>query len=368
VSTASETTGPKDVKIDESGYLDSIAKPLYRVYTYWNPVDDERDNNRLNVGREDNPFMNAINVIMGTTGIANIRGANQHMHPMAQLVAIGKGLVDSAVFNLAGATTGAFLGGLLGGLEKFKSIAGFVNAASNLFYSTAFMGLTAGFVLYYVLPFMPFLYFFFSVANWAKAIFEAMLGVPLWALAHMRIDGEGLPGDAAANGYFLILEIFVRPILTVIGLLAAVVIFATQARILNLVWDLVTANAAGFTEVDDILSNPVGSDVKYFRNKLDQFFFTLVYTIVVYMMGMASFKLIDKIPDNILRWTGAGVSAYGDIDQDNVESLSRYAAVGGMTLGNQAAGAIVSLGRGFGGVIGKELKGATSSPPSTPST
>jgi conjugal transfer/type IV secretion protein DotA/TraY len=366
IPAESENSSSKWVKVEgvPDDDITGIALPLYGVYRYWNPPNDGKNSNDLNNTTKDNPFINAIHMMLGTTGLVNIRKSNQHIHPLAQLVAVGKGLVNSAVLNMAGATTGSFLGGLLGGLKQFKAIAGAIDAASKMFYSVAFLGLTAGFVLFYVLPFMPFLYFFFSVANWVKAIFEAMLGAPLWALAHMRIDGEGLPGDAAANGYFLILEIFIRPILTVIAMLAAIVIFSTQVRILNLVWDMVTANAAGFTEVDDIISTPVGSDVMFFRRPLDQFFFTIVYTIVCYMLGMSSFKLIDKIPDNILRWAGAGVSAYGDIDQDNVESLSRYAAVGGMTIGNQAAGAVMQLGGGLGKSLGSEI--AKTVPSSTP--
>ncbi len=363
IPAESENAASKWVSIEGGKQaVTQIALPLYGVYRYWNPPNDGKDNDNINHSLQDNPFINAVNMLLGTTGLMNIRKDNKDINPLAQLVAVGKGLVDSAVFNMAGATTGSFLGGVLGGLKQFKTIAGAIDAASRMFYAVAFLGLTAGFVLFYVLPFMPFLYFFFSVANWIKAIFEAMLGVPLWALAHMRIDGEGLPGDAAANGYFLIMEIFLRPILTVIALLAAIIIFTTQIRILNLVWDLVVSNAAGFTGADDLMSGSTASDIEFFRRPLDEFFFTLVYTIVSYMLAMSSFKLIDKIPDNILRWAGAGVSAYGDIDQDNVESLSRYAAVGGMTIGNQAAGAVVQLGKGLGGSLGGEISKAVSSP------
>ena len=86
---------------------------------------------------------------------------------------------------------------------------------------------------------MPFLFFFFAVGTWVKTIFEAMVGVPLWALAHIKIDGEGLPGDAAGSGYFMILEILLRPIMVIFGLIAAMIIFVTQVRILHLIWDLV---------------------------------------------------------------------------------------------------------------------------------
>jgi len=84
------------------------------------------------------------------------------------------------------------------------------------------------------------------------------------------------------------------------------------------------------------------------------------------MLALASFKLIDKIPDNILRWAGAGVSSYGDIDQDQVESISRYATSGGMTIGNQASSAIVGTSKGVGGVLGNQIKKFTDGPPPAP--
>ncbi len=371
VRAEGEKSAPKEIKTDlKPENLSQIAIPLNGVFKYWNPKNDAKDGSDPDKSPPANVLMSALNLLLGTTGLANMRGANQYLHPMAQLVAVGKGLVNSAVFNMAGASVSAFLGGAVHAMSPTSAIAGLSEAASQVFYATAFLGLTAGFVLFYVLPFLPFLYFYFAVASWVKAIFEAMLGAPLWALAHLRIDGDGLPGDAAANGYFLLLEIFVRPILTVFGLLAAIIIFSVQVRILNLVWDLVITNAAGFTKVDDILGTPAAAGyIAQQRDKLDQFFFTLIYTIVCYMLGLASFKLIDKIPDNILRWAGAGVSSYGDIDQDQVESLSRYAATGGMTIGSQASQAITGASKGLGGVLGNEVKKFSTGPkPETPTT
>jgi conjugal transfer/type IV secretion protein DotA/TraY len=269
-------------------------------------------------------------------------------------VAVGKGLIDSAVTSMGVASASAFAGGMLGAL-KVPSAA-MADIASKLFLSITFIGISAGFVLYYVLPFLPFLYFYFAVASWIKAIYEAMVGVPLWALAHMRIDGDGLPGDAAQNGYFLILEIFIRPILTVVGLVAAIVIFATQVRILNLTWDLVVANASGFVDGTSIVGNVDPSGESFRRGIVDQFFFTIIYTVVCYMMATASFKLIDKIPDNILRWAGAGVSSYGDIDANQVESLNRYAVSGSMIFGDQGSSALAGTSAKAGQTLGKLIK------------
>ena len=357
VRAEGENSSAKPIKVAELPEdLDTIAKPLNAVFKYWNPSTEGKNGNQLDEIPPENILINAINLLLGTTGLMEMRRANKYLHPLAQLVAIGKGLVNSAVFNMAASSVSAFLGGALRAMDRTSGLAGVGEAASKVFYATAFLGLTAGFVLFYVLPFLPFLYFYFAVASWVKAIFEAMLGAPLWALAHLRIDGEGLPGDAASNGYFLILEIFVRPILTVFGLLAAIIIFAAQVRILNLVWDQVVVNAAGFTRTTDITDEAVDANyIDLQRGILDQFFFTLVYAIVCYMLALASFKLIDKIPDNILRWAGAGVSSYGDIDQDQVESLSRYAATGGMTIGSQATQAVTGAAQGLGGAVGKEF-------------
>ncbi len=350
---------PVPIKIEEP--FNEVAVPLADLYSYWNK--DAKNFNIANRDTKNNIFMDSLNRLMGTGGLAAMRTSNANLHPLAQLIMVGKGLVDSAVINLAGSTGSAFLGGMAGAMKGYEKYAAVLNAASEILLSTAFMGLTAGFVLYYVLPFLPFLYFFFAVASWIKTIFEAMVGVPLWALAHLRIDGDGLPGEAAQNGYFLILDIFIRPILTVVGLVAAIIIFSTQVRVLNLLWDLVVANTAGHSPTgNDILGMNNATDARFQRSIVDQFFFTVIYTIVCYMMALASFKLIDKIPDNILRWAGAGVQAFGDINQDNVDSLSRYAAMGGMTIGNQAAGAVKSAGAGAGGGMGKMLNDATSDP------
>ncbi|MCB1840212.1 MAG: DotA/TraY family protein [Alphaproteobacteria bacterium] len=353
---AGSGTDPARLKIDRGdAELDQVAVPLQNLWVYWvndkPSVDDEETQNETNL------MVRAINMLLGTTGLANIRGANAHLHPLAQLVAVGKGLVDNAVINLITATGSAFIGGFLGAFDdaNVKLAGGAAEVYSSLMEITAFVGLTAGFVLFYVLPFLPFVYFFFAVGSWVKAIFEAMVAVPLWALAHLRIDGDGLPGDAASNGYFLILEIFIRPILSVVGLVAGIVILSAQVRVLNLIWDLATTNLSGFSD-SDIFATLIGTDTSFKGTPIDQFFYTIIYTIVCYMLAVASFKLIDKIPDNILRWAGSGVSSFGDIDQDHVESLNRYAATGGMTLGSQAVAGIRGGAAGLGNTLGKLVK------------
>ena len=324
----------------------TIAKGLSSYYKYW--YLDGANNISEDSTSTGAVFQDTIHLVFGTSGLMAMRGENAYIHPLAQLTAVGKSLVDSAIINVLGATLDGTMGNLF---DKMFGLA--KGTAAGLATNIAFIGLTAGFILYYILPFLPFVYFFFAVGGWVKGIFEAMVGVPLWALAHLRLDGEGLPGDSAANGYFLIFEIFVRPILIVVGLVAAVTIFTAQVRVLHSIWPLVLDNLTGYADQYDATILDVGGIVLK-RGIIDQFFFTVLYTIIVYMLATASFKLIDQIPDNILRWMGAGVSSFNDINDDATQGLTRYAAVGGLTFGRQLTSSAQQFGQGVGSVLGKE--------------
>jgi len=325
------------------------AKALNLNYKLWNQdgqVGGSQQNELIQ-----NIFMDTMGVILGADGLFDLRGTNSHIHPLSQLVMLGKGMIERTIKNLGLAAAGSFAAGILGTSGGLGALA---EAGAGILSSTAFLGLTAGIILFYIVPFLPFVYFFFTVGTWVKSIFEAMVGMPLWALAHLRLDGEGLPGDAAANGYYLLLEIFVRPILTVCGLVAAIIIFTAQVRILNFIWDIVVENAAGFTDTSQLTLDPtyVENQGQFKRSIIDQFFFTIIYTIIVYMLATAAFKLIDGIPDHMLRWTGAGVSAFGDQNPDALQDLSRYVAQAGMIQGQQISGAITKGAQGLGGILG----------------
>lgn len=335
------------------------AKALYINYKKLN--EDGTAGGNLDREAVYNIFMDAMNMILGTDGVFDLRGANVATHPLVQLIMVGKGMVESTIRNLGVATASSFLGGIATA-AKNTSGAAVMEAVSSFFFSTAFLGLTAGIVLFYVIPFLPFVYFFFAVGTWVKSIFEAMVGVPLWALAHLRLDGDGLPGDSASNGYFLIFEIGIRPILTVFGLIAAIIIFASQVRVLHFIWDIVVENSAGYNNNPEVVLDvayhdpaaPTGRSAMK-RDVVDQFFFTIIYTIVVYMLATASFKLIDMIPDNILRWGGIGVSSFGDQQDDALQGLQRYVAMGGMVQGQQLAGGVREAAGGIGRAGGTAL-------------
>ncbi|MEZ5903228.1 MAG: DotA/TraY family protein [Alphaproteobacteria bacterium] len=330
--------------------LDEYYAGVYNdAYQYW-ACDKTRATGNF--------FLDAASAIFGLNGLMSIRqttvdssGNTVEVHPLAKLSALGKGLIESAIRNMGFAIGFSVVGGLTEIIGQ--QLAGAATAASSMFVSIATIGLSIGFITYYILPFLPFIYFFFAVGSWVKSIFEAMVGTPLWALAHLRIDGDGLPGKMAMNGYLLILEIFLRPILTVFGLLGGLAIFSAMATILNEIFDLVVINTAG-------VDLQAVSDSQFSRHIVDVFFFTVVYAVLLYMMAVSSFKMINLVPNNILRWLGQSVASFSDNDKDPAQGLTQYAAIGGARIGGQLAGGLTKAGQGLGGLVdgvGKIAKG-----------
>jgi|TARA_R110002126_G_scaffold13118_4_gene57063 conjugal transfer/type IV secretion protein DotA/TraY len=308
----------------------AAAQAYYDLYKYW-----LTDSNRIGkASTSGNFFGEMLSGLFGLDGLYSIT-SNSGVHPLAKLVGVGKGLIDSTIRNLTVGTV-AMGGSVIAtyidnpALSRIGEEGGAI--IGDIMFSVATIGLTAGFVLYYVIPFLPFIYFFFAVGNWIKTVFEAMVGVPLWALAHIRIDGNGLPGDAAINGYYLIFEIFLRPIMIIFGLIAGITVFAAMAAVLHDIWDIVLANVGGSGDAEK------AGLIESIRGPVDKLFYLVVYTIILYMMAVSSFKLVELIPQQILRWMGANVSSFVDQSQDAAGGLVQYAAIGGGHMFGQITG------------------------------
>lgn len=328
-----------------------IATFLNRVYVSLNEDDSFGDGSEA---PPTNPVAAFANTIFGTEGLFELRG-NQHIHPLAKMSALGRSIIDRAVTYMGGAIIMGGLSGLSSVLDnqlamKDGNIGAFFGGIGGMFTSFAMVGVTVGVVLFYVIPFLPFLYFFFAVGRWVKSIFEAAVGIPLWALAHLRIDGDGVPGPAAANGYFLLFEITLRPILVLFGLMAAVACFSALAISLDTVFDLVVTNATGYVPLEETAEYGFG-DHTFKRGHVDQFFYTVVYAVLLYMMALSCFKLIDLIPNSVLRFLGTSVNEFADkmnLEQDIIQTtgISSYmimreagdaAVQGGQVIGEAVA-------------------------------
>jgi conjugal transfer/type IV secretion protein DotA/TraY len=310
-----------------------ISAVLYNAYMFWANTGATATKQTETSGQA---FTDTINLIFGTQGVYSMR-ENTTIHPLAQLSALGKSMMDASVRNIAVGLAGSGLSQLV---KNFigNDVSGMGKAAGDFIFTMGKATMVMSFILYYVLPFLPFIYFMFAVSGWVKSIFEAVVAMPLWALAHItRMDGQGIAGPGANNGYFLLLEIFLRPILILTGLLASITIFSAMVRVLNEVFDLVVSNVSGFDmEAENAGVGP--TKLAYYRQPIDKFFFSILYVIMVYMMATGFFKMIDQVPNNILRWMGVSVSTFSEAAGDPASELTGKVYQGGTLALGQVKG------------------------------
>lgn len=258
---------------------------------------------------------------------------NPELDPMVRMTSAGHDMVTrSLVFAGAGAALG--IGGAIAASApdpRVQFAGEAAGAIAGILFVFAGIAITAGVFLAYILPIIPFVYFSFAVIGWVLEIFEAVIAMPLWALAHLRIEGDGMPGQAAISGYQLLLMILIRPTLIVFGLIGGYVIFGAA-----MFFFVTLFNSATAITQSDIAGNSIGA--------IGVFVYTIIFTFLAYNIALMCFKMIDDVPKGMLRWIGAGVSTFGDSRGDPING-SREMVAGG-------AAAAIGLSRGIQGGAG----------------
>lgn len=285
------------------------------------------------------------------------RTGSTSMDPMVKLMDVGDAQVTRALYainviiiaKVGGLAAGAVMGaavasptgpvgafaGTIGGMLVMAAIQTVIEAIAFIAYLCIIIGLGAGLMLFYVLPLMPFIYFLFAVVAWVMEIFEAIVAMPLWALSHLKIDGDGLPGQLAVNGYFLILGILLRPILIVFGLIAGYITFGAASFYFHSVYGIIVNNIKG-TEAPGVMGSLV---------------YTILFVYLSYNMAIMCFKMIDNVPKSILRWIGqGGATPFSDEKPDPISGSQSmiFAAAGLAAYMRPSVGGDVERGRGIG--------------------
>lgn len=205
----------------------------------------------------------------GLVGMAKIDSKN--MNPLGTIVNWG------TILLMASAT--AYLIGFIGNGGAWTDIA----------FSIGALLLIPGFVLSFWVPAIPFIHFTFAVVEWMISVLEAVIGMPLWALSLITLDGDGL-GKMGTEGVKRLFEIILRPTIIILALVASIIIFTAGVSFFN-------SALAVYKDAYDNDSNALGAGL----SNLGMLF---VYVFGIYSLATACFKLIDNIPDNFGRWAG----------------------------------------------------------------
>src|SRR5690606_10233421 len=151
-----------------------------------------------------------------------------------------------------------------------------------------FMG---GVMIGVYLPILPLIRVAFAVLTWIISVFEAVVMVPIAALGHLSSEGEGIAGSSGArNAWILWLNVLMRPMLVVLGFVGAMLIFNAFALYFHV----------AFANGIELARNSLGG-LSWITSV---FTYSVVYVMTLYTACNTTFKLLDVIPDAMMRWMG----------------------------------------------------------------
>lgn len=225
-----------------------------------------------------------------------VDGSGDNVYPMAAVSATGDqitatgvaviaaisalGLLDCPSFEASFLGFGA--GGSLGcALSKSALANGLSSIASAL--------VIAGMVLSFYIPVLPAIRVAFAVLTWIISVFEAVCMVPIAALAHLHSEGDGIAGGAK-HAWILWLNVLLRPALVVLGFVGAMLVYNTFV----IYWQVSFSS----------LSASLSATSTWYGKVVGWFAYSLIYVAVLYSAANMIFKMLDMIPNALMRYMG----------------------------------------------------------------
>lgn len=223
-------------------------------------------------------------------GHANINVAYKLFDDFVLMMMASSSASDAgkAIVSIFGARAGTSLLGLfIGGPMQLVGQAGM--AIGQLLGMMTVVFFTAGFMLAYFLPLIPFIRFIFGILSWFLSVLEAIVCMPLVALAHLNPEGDGLPGASAKTAYYFIFNIFLRPVLMVFGLILGLILFFVIASAMNMMYATAAVGTGGVSHGHVALARVV---------------YSILYVVILYLCANNAFKMIEWLPDHCIKWMG----------------------------------------------------------------
>ena len=181
---------------------------------------------------------------------------------------------------------------------------GFLKAYGDIAMKALMAFIFFGLNLSTYLPLVPAIIWIGAIATWLIVVIEAVIAAPLWALAHLDTDGDGM-GGKTQHGYLFILNVLFRPTLMLFGFVLASVL----VEIMGGLWTKMFATAISSAQGDSITG-----------------LFAVVAFVGIYMITCLSivntaFSAIHVVPDNVLGWIGGNMqNGFGSHTEDQVNS------------------------------------------------
>ncbi len=171
-----------------------------------------------------------------------------------------------------------------------------------------------GIMMNVYIPLIPTVIYMTGVIGWLLLCIEAMAAAPIVALGLMHPSGDEILGSAE-HGLKLLLNLMLRPVLMVAGLIAGLVVVRIALLFFSVSLSMVISKDTGIIPVTSL--GAVGA-------------LTFVYIGLVTVIIHKSFSLINEIPNRVMTWIGAqGSSVSGE--QEMLQKTEGQVKEGGKT-------------------------------------
>ncbi|WP_170133773.1 DotA/TraY family protein, partial [Rhodoblastus acidophilus] len=226
---------------------------------------------------------------------------------LAALAILGAAAALTTTVRQASAVAGGVAsGGITGGLAA-AGASSVINFLSTPIFAGASVFLAQGQMIAYVLPMIPWVIWMAGVAGYLILVCEAFVAVPLWMLAHMTLEGDGLHGRGGP-GYELMFNVLFRPTLMLLGLFLGYFVFASMAWLISASFGI----AAGFVLANGwLVTNVLG-----FMTLMSVFILTNVTAAIM------AFRMVAMIPHHLPRLIGFGGG--NRVDMNEFAQLAAY--------------------------------------------
>lgn len=176
-----------------------------------------------------------------------------------------------------------------------------------------------------LIPSLPYTLFMITVVGWVLGVVQTIIAAPLWAIMHMRPSQTFVGSEA--QGYLLLMALFVRPALAVIGLFAAMLIADPIVDYIAKAFFAMRGDVASSTGWVGVLA------------QFTQFFWWFTaFGALLWPVLFMIFGLPQMLPDRVLAWLNVGVHDLGSSNASGAMQSKLISGAQQAQIGNGPSG------------------------------
>ncbi|MGI2027033.1 DotA/TraY family protein [Endozoicomonas acroporae] len=273
-------------------YAKNVLNTLASDYTSDDPVDEQN-------GSLASPFR----VLSSIGHISNT---------FATTAYLVSGAVYSRLFAIEDVRPGSLLGTNTGFLAvAIRYIVGLGKFIISQIVIIGTIMISMGFLLAYLIPFLPLLTWILMVCGYLLTVIEAVVAAPLAVIMMVVPEGDGISGSRLERAMQMMLAVIMKPSLMIIGLIASITMSYVAFDVLNTMFWRASSLIIDIHQIrtsDSWLSAPT-------TGVLDFFAIFVIYVMLAYQICQYVVGVMHKLSEQIMEWFAGGMArSFGEND------------------------------------------------------